>query len=196
MVLRPFVSGMTRDPTRVLLFAQEPCQATYLEAVLEIEAPGMFQVCRCGNGIPPPPATDSRGYDLFILAIDGGTCVGDDVQPGFPLDPTSIPTIVVSPWIPDSNETRRLMRSGAEDVLGLGELNPRRLVAAITKAMERRARPGRWPRKVSQWRVIRPEARAQSLSPPVDPSAPPLPVVGTEAAGVAASGWAAAETYG
>jgi hypothetical protein len=126
---------MARTPTRVLLLSAEPCQASYVETVLEMEAPGRFRVCR-GDGDAPI----EEGCDVCILALDAGAPVDATALRLLPLDPAAVPTIAVAPWMPDVADVHALMRHGADDVLGLAELSPRRLVSAIVKALERQAR--------------------------------------------------------
>lgn len=132
---------MTRAP-RILLLSAEPCQSDYVEAVLAMEAPGWFDVQRGGDGI--------AGTDLCIVALDAGAPVAPDALLALPIDPARVPTIAVSPWMPQVAEVRQLMREGAEDVLGLAELSPRRLVAAIVKALARQGRSTTAPRSVTQ----------------------------------------------
>lgn len=132
---------MTRLPTRILLLSAEPCQSDYVETVLAMEAPSWFEVRR-GEAGPCP----GESVDLCIVALDAGSPVAADALLALPVDPARVPTIAVSPWMPGVAEVRQLMRDGAEDVLGLAELSPRRLVAAIVKALARQARPAAAPR--------------------------------------------------
>jgi hypothetical protein len=130
---------MTRNPVRILLWTEEACQAAYLETVLEMEAPGLAKVVRCDD-FPLPGQMALGRCDLVLLAVAATTHTGPDAAWDLPLDPAGAPVIVVSPWLPGFAEVHQLMRLGAEDVLGLAELSPRRLVAAIVKAVERRTR--------------------------------------------------------
>ncbi|MEA3143440.1 MAG: hypothetical protein QOG31_764 [Thermoplasmata archaeon] len=128
---------MTGSPVRILLWTEEACQAAYLETVLEMEAPGLAEVTRC-EAVPLP--ADQAACDLVLLAVAGDAPTGPEAAWSLPIDPLGAPVIVVSPWLPGFTEVHQLMRLGAEDVLGLAELSPRRLVAAIVKAVERHAR--------------------------------------------------------
>jgi hypothetical protein len=127
---------MTRSPVRLLLWAEEPCQAAYLEAVLEMEAPGLASVTPCGD-IATLSQEAQRGCDIILIAVAGDARVEDAA---WDLPTLGSPVIVVAPWLPDFKQVHHLMRLGAEDVLGLAELSPRRLVAAVVKAVERRSR--------------------------------------------------------
>lgn len=139
---------MAGIPLRILLFAEEPSQGTYLETVLGMGAPGMFQVCVC-DGAPalPQESLEGSGYDLLLLALDIDAGMDADAALDLPHGSLRIPTIVVSPWLPSLPGMTRLIRKGVDDVLGLAELTPQRLAAAILKVMERR------------WRLAQPSLR-------------------------------------
>ncbi|HEX2066534.1 MAG TPA: hypothetical protein VHI93_06960 [Candidatus Thermoplasmatota archaeon] len=133
---------MTRTPIRIVVWAEEPCQAAYLETVLEMEAPGLVDVAACSQAAALPRRAVETGCDLVLLAVAGDADVAPEAAWDLPLERLGAPAIVVLPWLPAFAQVHQLMRLGAEDVLGLAELSPRRLVAAIVKAVERRSRRG------------------------------------------------------
>ncbi|MCA1810740.1 MAG: hypothetical protein LC623_01865 [Halobacteriales archaeon] len=139
MAARAERTVMTRLPTRILLLSAEPCQSDYVETVLAMEPHG-FQVRRGED------TWDGGDVDLCIVALDAGAPVAPDALLSLPVNPARVPTIAVSPWMPEVAEVHQLMREGAEDVLGLAELSPRRLLSAIVKALARQARPAAAPR--------------------------------------------------
>lgn len=126
---------MEHRPFRLLLWSEEPMQAPYVETVLEVEAPGSFQV-HCCDAL----AMVGGSCDVVVLVVASQ----DALEQGLSLvrEASEAPIIVVAPWSPTPPvaDVHRAMRLGAEDVLGLAELSPRRLVGTLLKAIERRHR--------------------------------------------------------
>jgi hypothetical protein len=123
---------MTR-PVRILVCGGGP-SAQVLEAALGMGAPAHFSVTTSTDPRAAPPG----GYDLALVAVDprGHSQALAALREAL----GGTPFIVVPPWHPGLAELDSWMRQGADDVLGLAELNARRLTAAVIKAVERHAR--------------------------------------------------------
>ena len=123
---------MTR-PVRILVCGGGP-SVPVMEAALGMGEPGRFAVTTSDDPRHAPPG----GYDLALVAVDAAGHAQALAALREAIGAT--PFIVVPPWHPGLAELDDWMREGADDVLGLGELNARRLAAAVVKAVERHAR--------------------------------------------------------
>jgi hypothetical protein len=129
---------MDRAPVRLLLCAADPALAALVEAILEVQAEGLVRILRQDGQEDGPTLVD------VVLLLDGDALASLQQGPAG-LGP---PVIVVELASPALDDVHRLMGLGADDVLGLAELGPRRLLAAIVKAADRGTRHGQLRRPV------------------------------------------------
>lgn len=124
------------EPLDILVWTDEPFHASYLARVLDLEAPGLFQVRHVGRG----EAASVAGADLVLVqgASEGARITFADRIAAA----RGAPVILVSRGTMDLLALDRLMHEGADDVLDLGELSARGLAAAVLKAVRRRRSRG------------------------------------------------------